>query len=242
MEERNDRTAFGKTKGRAGEGEAHMQKKEKEDACHAPIDAGQVAALAGDWEYAGENIYPILMAAEDKRLLDGLAYFPVMDLAVTYAVRLKLPGGRDGIVRVKDFLLEVYGVSRKEMHRHALQNMEKDGYHFERMEEALPGIPGFLWEAGPVRMYVLSNRKGTYGAAGLLDTRLIAGFAGGCDYYILPSSVHELIFIPASDAGEAGELDRLVEEITLTAVPEKERLSCHSYFYDAARQEVRICR
>lgn len=203
---------------------------------------GKTKERAGDWEYARENIYPILMAAEDGRLSEGLAYSPVMDLAVTYAVRLKLPGGREGMVRVKDFLPEAYGVSREEMHGQALRNMEKDGCHFEQMEEALFGIPSLLGAAGPVRMYVLSNRTGLYGAAGLLDTGLIAQFAGRDDYYILPSSVHELIFIPASDVGDAGELDRLVEEITLTAVPEKERLSCHSYFYDAALQEVRICR
>ena len=248
MEERNAGMAFGKMKGRAGEREAHMQGKEKGKggAFHAAMDADtlarQAAALARDWGYARENIYPILMAAGDGKFLEGLAFLPVLDLAVTYAVRLSLPGGREGIVRVKDFLPGAYGISREEMHGQAMRNMGKDGYHFERMEETLFGIPGFSRGDGPVRMYVLSNQTGAYGAAGLLDTGLIARFAGGCDYYILPSSVHELIFIPASDVEDAGELDRLVEEITLTAVPEKERLSCHSYFYDAALQEVRICR
>ena len=50
--------------------------------------------------------------------------------------------------------------------------------------------------------------------------------------YLLPSSVHEVIAIPASAAGDPKELPSLVQEINLTEVAPEEILSDCVYYYN----------
>ena len=86
---------------------------------------------------------------------------------------------------------------------------------------------------------MLTNRTGRYGAAGILDQETVRKFAGGRRYHILPSSLHETIFIPA-ERGKKEELDRMVREINEAQVEKEERLSDHSYFYDGEKDEIRM--
>ena len=51
----------------------------------------------------------------------------------------------------------------------------------------------------------------------------------GEDIYILPSSIHEVILVPASKALAALELRSMVQEINSTQIPEEEILSNHVY-------------
>ena len=89
-------------------------------------------------------------------------------------------------------------------------------------------------------MYVLINSLRIYGAAGILDKELIKSFTKGRDYYILPSSIHETIFVPADSISSAGDLDRMVREINREQVDPEERLTDHCYFYDAGADEIRL--
>lgn len=222
-------------------------RQEEADREMLPVDGRHLRhaeELAGDWEYVRENVYPVLMPAGSRRL-DGMVHTLLLDLAVVYAIHMELSGREKAAVWVGEHFLDRHGADRKELHRHALKNLEKDGYVFRKLEAVLLEIPGISIEGGgpgKVRLYVLTNRDGWYGAAGLLAKETLRKFAGGCDYYILPSSIHELIFAPASDVKDAGELDRAVEDINRTVVDEKDRLSFHSYFYDASIDEVRLCR
>ena len=51
------------------------------------------------------------------------------------------------------------------------------------------------------------------------------------DYYVLPSSVHEVVIVPYSSGLDIRELDEMVREINVTQVAEEEVLSSHAYLY-----------
>ena len=89
-------------------------------------------------------------------------------------------------------------------------------------------------------MYGLSNSSRLYGAAGILDRKLVREFANGRNMYILPSSVHEMIFVLASDRYSVTELNRTVADINELQVAVEERLTDHCYFYDAEKDEIRM--
>ena len=50
--------------------------------------------------------------------------------------------------------------------------------------------------------YILTNSAEFYGAAGILDRKLVQEFADGRDFFILPSSVNETIFVPAEEGSD----------------------------------------
>ena len=63
-------------------------------------------------------------------------------------------------------------------------------------------------------MYVLTNTSGSLGAAALFypDVKDKAAELLGSDYYILPSSVHEVILVPESPGINAAELCDMVKQ------------------------------
>lgn len=56
----------------------------------------------------------------------------------------------------------------------------------------------------------------------------------GGSYYVIPSSIHEVLAIPAAPDVEVDSLNRLVMEANLLHVPENEQLSDGVYLYDGS--------
>ena len=201
-----------------------------------------------DWDSIKGYIYPILLSTkENEELLEKLVSMPMLDLSVAYIIRKEMPNGYYGSVKISNKILECYGISAEELHRQALENLERDGYEFQDMKtlaknylsEELSGVWDYVSKE-PVEMYILTNSK-SFGAAGILNKELIRKFAGKRDYYILPSSLHETIFVPVSDENGKEMLDSMVKEVNDSVLDAEDVLSDHSYFYDANADEIRIC-
>lgn len=195
------------------------------------------------WDSVKKNVYPVLLPMEGNAdLLSELVKIPMLDLAVIFVIRGKISDAGCGTVKITTVMMEDYKVSSQELYAVAMENLRNDGYRFQSMTEVLRGFYPQAEEKISMEkeMYVLSNASGMYGAVGILNRELIRKFAEGRDFYILPSSVHEMIFIPASDEYIVSELDQMVEEINRTQVILEERLTDHCYFYDAEADEIRM--
>lgn len=195
------------------------------------------------WDSVKKNVYPVLLPMEGNAdLLSELVKIPMLDLAVIFVIRGKISDSGCGTVKITTVMMEDYKVSSQELYAVAMENLRNDGYRFQSMTEVLRGLYPQAEEKISMEkeMYVLSNASGMYGAVGILNRELIRKFAEGRDFYILPSSVHEMIFIPASDEYIVSELDQMVEEINRTQVILEERLTDHCYFYDAEADEIRM--
>ena len=82
-------------------------------------------------------------------------------------------------------------------------------------------------------MYVLANTSGSLGAVALFypDVKEKAAELIGSDYYILPSSVHEVILVPDSAGIDAKELCDMVKQANRTVVDAQDVLSDNVYHY-----------
>lgn len=194
------------------------------------------------WEITRRNVYPALLSMEKNvDLLPKLVVLPMLDLAVIFVIRGKMTGIGDSIVKITTEMLEDYGISRQELYDAAIENLKNDGYCFQDMDDVVRGIslPDDMEKPMGTGMYILSNSSKLYGAAGILDRELVNEFARGRDMYILPSSVHETIFV-STEKYCAEELDQIVAEINELEVAEEERLVDHCYFYDGKTGEIRM--
>lgn len=92
----------------------------------------------------------------------------------------------------------------------------------------------------PVKMYVLQGGS-VFGASALLYDDVMSDIYNqlGGDYYILPSSIHELLVIKADCDIPFYELKAMVEEVNQTEVSETERLS-DNVFYCDGREVVMV--
>ena len=201
-----------------------------------------------DWEKVRHSIYPMLLSTEENReLLENLVTEPFLDLSIIYIVRGSIDNKGVVSTKITKALLGCYEITAEKLHQQALSNLEMDGYTFWNMKNLLNTFSGenageytdsLEMEEG--RMYILTNTSKMYGAAGILSKRLLKEQLGSQDCYILPSSVHETIFIPASEKMNQEYLDSMVCEVNEMLVGQEERLCNHSYYYDAQKKEIRI--
>lgn len=89
-------------------------------------------------------------------------------------------------------------------------------------------------------MYVLTNKQKLHGAACMLYPGVLKAFAEKIqqDLYILPSSIHEVILVPANADVEKKALQEIVTEINRTQVAEEEVLADSVYFYSRSRDKI----
>ena len=69
---------------------------------------------------------------------------------------------------------------------------------------------------------------------------LLKNFAIACgkDFYILPSSIHEVILVPEFESSDFESLSKMVREINGISVAKEEVLSDHAYYYDREMEQV----
>lgn len=130
-------------------------------------------------------------------------------------------------------------------------NSIKDGFTVKGMCETLREMAGVSDEViaemipiGPEQMYVVSNPEKIYGATALLDPQALESIAdkiGEEKYYILPSSIHELLVIRESLAPTPEELQTMVKEVNENEVAVQDRLSDNVYRVDTNTMKISIC-
>ena len=213
-----------------------------------PEGVEELAESVSDWECVKYDIYPILLSTEENReLLEKLVSTPMLDLSVVYIIRRELPRKDAVSIKITTRLLESYGISIDRLHQQAMENMGKDGYEFLDLESLVRSmnpeeVPAEEQdEDNKLEMYILTNSSKSYGAAGILNKELLREFAGNRDFIILPSSVHESLFVPVTDEKDQVFFDEMVREVNETQVSVEERLADHSYYYDAKIGEIRMC-
>ena len=225
------------------------------------VDKQMDVSIVTDFEKAKGNILPRLVNAEENQEL--LAQRPHMimdDLAVTYHLEMGKSDNGNMSVAITNTILDMYGISQEELHDLAVANLEeKMPATFQGMSEVvkemmLPQIMsdlGLSKEAaldyieqmipdGNEQMYVLSNDSRLHGAAAVLNEKAMEDIAEkvGGDFFILPSSIHELLVVPKQDGMELSDLESMVKEVNATQVAPEEKLSDHVYEYDAKEKEL----
>ena len=96
------------------------------------------------------------------------------------------------------------------------------------MEELFPQMDA----AG--ELFVLTNEEGLNGAGTVLYEGILDSFSdqikGG--FYILPSSIHEVLLVPEKEGSDPAALSELVKEVNRTVVDDGEILSDRIYYYE----------
>lgn len=90
------------------------------------------------------------------------------------------------------------------------------------------------------RLYAVTNRRKINGAAVLLYPELLKeiGERYGGGYYVIPSSVHEVLLLKDTGEERVEELNAMVRTVNETHVAPEERLSDHVYYYSVSEEEL----
>lgn len=86
----------------------------------------------------------------------------------------------------------------------------------------------------PHKMFVMSNRDRYLGASTILNQKRLADFAAeqGTGFYVIPSSIHEVILVPETEPLTKRELERMLLDINEAGEECEEFLSSEVYYFD----------
>lgn len=193
----------------------------------------EVAEEVYNWEKVKGRVYPMLIGRKgNEDYLAGLLHRPFMDMEIIYYVTVDM-NGENGNAKVTDSLGRHWGKTEEEIHTMAMENLDGTGYKLTGLAELVAQMgDAAAEEAMDSSMYVLLNESRCFGAAGILSEKVLQMCADRLkgDFYLLPSSVHEMIVVPVKREVSADDLKKMVTEINHEYVLPEERL-CDDVFF-----------
>lgn len=204
--------------------------------------------LMGSWESAkGRIVVELVKEAWNRELLEKLPYRAFLDLAVIYRLKMWECKSGDAVQTVTNKMMEHWKITEEELYEAALANLQKEEFEiiggYQAVQDMIEELIDVKEESEFHEwMYIFTNRSRIKGAAAMLRTDLLDRFAKAqeSDLIILPSSVHEVILLPAMDDEDAAELRRIVQDINEKEVQEEERLSDEVYYFRRSTGAVEL--
>ena len=197
-----------------------------------------------DFDKVRDNVcFKVINVEKNKELLATTPHKVLLDLAVVFYIEVLHDTAGNGTILVQNHFMDMWdGVDTDTLYRLALMNTQRK-YRgricsmFSVMQEILDEeyateFFDMMCEED-VPMYVATNVQKLFGASVVLYNGLLKAFAEqiGGDFFILPSSTHEVLFVPASVGMDVEYLKMMVHDVNEAEVSEQEFLSNNVYRY-----------
>ena len=205
-------------------------------------------------EHFKDNVVMCLVNTEQNReLLADVPNRAFHDLSVIYRWVIEGIPDAAGSVMVTDSVAKMAGVTEEELFRCASENTRRiNPVSIITMQELLfeamslpPELKSmFVQKKSPgENMWIITNENRYNGAVSMLYEENLHELAEklGDDLFILPSSIHEVIAVPAGMAeGNPAYLAEMVHDVNMGEVELEERLSNSVYHYDRNARKVTL--
>lgn len=189
--------------------------------------------------------FRIIKNLEGRSDVPPMPKFEFCDIKVGYAVEVGECEECTARIIVTDSMMNEAGITVEEIYAAAMENTANDGiivapiWNFISKQFDEDDLDVMRNEAVP--MLVISTKKAQGGAVAILLPGVrerVSEMLGG-NFYILPSSIHEVIAVPET-AGEADDLRSMVSSINDDIVEPDDKLTDSVYLYDAEKKEATI--
>ncbi len=173
----------------------------------------------------------------NHELLREVPHIEYEDMSAVFFYLLEDPSFGNGMILVRNGDMDRWKKTPGELLEQAIKNSAD---LLPPVFRSLADVLEVIQPVGEGELFLLTNESALYGAAVLLYPGIlqeISEYLKGA-YFVLPSSVHEVILLP--DHGEeAKELLEIVKEINHTQVAEEEILTDAVYKYEPGNSFIR---
>ena len=190
-------------------------------------------------------VMEVVSAETNAELLETVPHKDIEDMAVVYRFDVKDIVGEGATVIVTNKMLDNYGITPEQLHADAVKNApEIRPIVIQGMAEVLAkqmGVEdmemlGLNIPPEQEQIFVASVPDNIHGA-GILAYEDFMDKASECvgnqSFFILPSSIHELLIVPDNGMMDLHSLEQMVREVNATTVDPSEKLTDNVYHYDA---------
>ena len=226
-----------------------------EEAGNAPFVHNGINPM--DYDSVKEHLAVMLVNTQaNKRMLQEMPHENIEDLSAICYVDFPVESN-DGkaTMKVKNEYLKMWNVDAKEMFHQARANTQPVNTPIlQSMDEMMLSIFNEEGHATNLldenvdfgfrshdMLYALTNVEKQYGASMITQPEVLNKleqlFPEG--FYVLPSSVHEVLIVPDNGEMEPKMLGEMVREVNKNEVERQEVLSDRVYSYDKEKHQIR---
>lgn len=207
-----------------------------------------------DYEYVKNHLgLQVINMEKNQEFLKNIPYTQIADLALIYRVFTD----QNTCALINNDMLKRYGISQKQLHSDAISHAQREKPCFikkmgevlkellikilqdkETSKEEREEMKNKLAEVEndpPLQLYI-AGIDGVYGASVIARpdffeeaTQLMGG-----DFYVIPSSIHEIIILKDQHQGSIWAIEGTIWEVNMLKVSEEDFLSNNLYHYDSS--------
>lgn len=189
-------------------------------------------------------VYKLIHAEKNENLLKNMPFIAYLDFAIVFYILFEVDDSGTATIPITHELLELWDVP--------LDNVQQSAFCnapvllpacFKPMQIVIDELMGTNYseqEAIEDLMYVLTNSLRSFGAACILYDGMLEKIYEeiGENYYLLPSSIHEMIIVPESNSPSREHLNEMITEVNQTQVDDEEFLSDCVYYYNSSTKTL----
>lgn len=188
----------------------------------------------------------LISGDKNRNLLKTCPHRDFLDMAITYRILAGKNEGGISTALVTNTLMDLWGITEEEIYGIAMENSVRIfPPRLKDMDTIIKELEAFVPEGEDQaitsdrlfwrNMLILSNDCGTNGASAICYPHVLQACARRLesDFFILPSSIHEVILLAASEVILPQELIKTVACANENVVSQEEILSdCVYYFHE----------
>lgn len=205
-------------------------------------------AAFGDYEQMKDKLVMQVVSAEaNKEMLETVPHKDIEDMAVVYRFVLESNDESRASVLVTNRIMENMGITAEQLHADAVENAPQlKPLEIKGMGEVVAEMMGMTkeeasqmgiipFDPSEEKMFVASVPDKIHGAGVLAyqDFMDQAAERVGGDFFVLPSSIHEVMLVPDNGVMQYKDLLEMVRDANATLVAPSDRLTDSVYHYDS---------
>ena len=183
-------------------------------------------------------VYKLILANKNELLLQSMPFIAYLDFAIVFYILFEIDESGTATIPITHELMQIWDVSLDEIQQCAFQNAPKLlPPVFKPMQIVIDELLGTNIRQRDYQedlMFVLTNSLKSFGAACILYDGMLNQISEqlGENFYVLPSSIHEMIIIPESNSPSRAHLNEMLTDVNQTHVAEEELLAERVYYYN----------
>jgi len=207
-----------------------------------PFDVDDICGNIPDWNWAKDKVLPTLYNTT-KNTYDNLITMPfVSDLGIMFKVEVNTSNVGQSLIKITKDIFKMWNISCKTLYDTALDNLDKILVVDDVQNIAIKMMTGQRFTkryVNPSGMMDTMTSTSMVGAASavLLLPRLIAdGEMTSNDYYVIPSSRHEVLLIQAGSI-DPKDLNAMICDVNTDIVSNDDFLSNAALLYKSETED-----
>lgn len=207
-------------------------------------------------------VFKLINTENNKESLKGVPSIPHLDMSAVFRIQLS----SEASIVVSNELFNMWSISKNELGRIALENTRKlNAPQLIDIESVIGDLIGLETKKDsgvdlgtistkdlrdylkkpsvyPMSLFVITTKDGVAGANAMLLEDEMKKIASAFDnsYYIIPSSIHELIVVECNDYIDPKEIKEMICSVNSTSVEKEDKLSDNLYKFDNKEKKLVI--